>query len=127
MRWGLSLASCLGVVPQLLKDFGKITSESLGGILSTFASIIAPCIQAVRQPESASLQQEVLWVVKELKFTKFSVPIAAALGRARYHDSSSLIDMLFTHEISGIQSGSVFETTGNWYADVPERKELIIV
>jgi hypothetical protein len=65
----------LGVVPQLVKDFRKITSVPFDGILSTFAVIIALCIQADRQLESASLQQEALRVVKELKFTKFSVPL----------------------------------------------------
>jgi hypothetical protein len=62
-------------VPQLLKDFKRITSAPFGDILSTFAFLIALRIQAVRQLDSASLRQEALRVVKELKFTKFLVPL----------------------------------------------------
>jgi hypothetical protein len=65
----------LEVIPQQLKDFGNITSVPFDDILSTFASLIALSIQAARQLESASLQQEALRVVKELKFTKFLVPL----------------------------------------------------
>jgi hypothetical protein len=67
--------SRLGIVPQVLKDLGKMVGFSVKDIFSPFALLIALRIQPVRHLESASLQQEALQVVKEFKFTKFLVPL----------------------------------------------------
>jgi hypothetical protein len=64
-----------GVVHQLFEDLEKIMSMTPRNILSTSALLIALRIQAVRQLESTSLQQEALRVAKEFKDMKFLVPL----------------------------------------------------
>jgi hypothetical protein len=82
------------------------------GIVSSLrveCPIVLRCLNNERQ------QYERIGLLKQpVSIEGGSAPtVPPALGRARYLDSSSLIDTLFTHEIPGIQSGSVFETTGN--------------
>jgi hypothetical protein len=91
--------------------------------LGVECSIVLRCLNNERQ------QYERIGLLKQpLPSEGDSAPTTTPpLGRARHHHSDSLIDLLFTHEIPGIPLESVFETTENWYADVPERKELTIV
>jgi hypothetical protein len=65
----------LETLPEIVKDLQDKMGLTGPEILATFALLIALRIQAVRPLESASLRQEALRAVEDLKSTKYLVPL----------------------------------------------------